>query len=49
MRRAFELRAKVTPYDAAYVALAGIVGCGSWTTGHRLAKALGPCPIRVVN
>ena len=27
MRRAFELRANVTPYDAAYVALAGILGC----------------------
>jgi hypothetical protein len=44
MRRAFELRAKVTPYDAAYVALAGIVGCESWTAGQRFAKGPRPLP-----
>jgi predicted nucleic acid-binding protein len=50
MRRAFELRANVTPYDAAYVALAEILGCELWTADQRLAKAPGPsCPIRVLN
>jgi predicted nucleic acid-binding protein len=50
MRRAFELRANVTPYDAAYVALAEVLGCELWTADQRLAKALGPsCSIRVLN
>lgn len=50
MRRALELRANVTPYDAAYVALAEILGCQLWTADQRLAKAPGPaCPIRVLN
>lgn len=43
---AFGLRANVTPYDAAYVGLAGIVGCELWTAGHRIAKSPGPCSIR---
>jgi predicted nucleic acid-binding protein len=50
MRRAWELRANVTPYDAAYVALAEILGCELWTADQRLAKAPGPaCAIRVLN
>jgi predicted nucleic acid-binding protein len=50
MRRAFELRANVTPYDAAYVALAEVLGCELWTADQRLAKAPGPsCTVRVVN
>jgi predicted nucleic acid-binding protein len=50
MRRAFELRANVTPYDAAYVALAEILGCELWTADQRLAKAPGPsCSIRVLD
>jgi predicted nucleic acid-binding protein len=49
MRRAWELRANVTPYDATYVALAEVLGCELWTADHRLAKAAGPaCAIRVV-
>jgi predicted nucleic acid-binding protein len=49
MRRAFELRANVTPYDAAYVALAEVLGCELWTADQRLAKAPGPsCTVRVV-
>lgn len=49
MRRAWELRANVTPYDAAYVALAEILGCELWTADQRLAKAPGPaCTIRVL-
>jgi predicted nucleic acid-binding protein len=49
MRRAWELRANVTPYDAAYVALAEVLGCELWTADRRLAKAPGPaCAIRVL-
>jgi predicted nucleic acid-binding protein len=49
MRRAGELRGNVTPYDAAYVALAEILGCELWTADRRLAKAPGPaCAIRVL-
>jgi predicted nucleic acid-binding protein len=50
MRRAFEFRANVSPYDAAYVALAEILGCALWTADQRLAKAPGPsCSIRVLD
>ena len=48
MRRAWELRANVTAYDAAYVALAEILNCELWTADQRLANAPGPkCAIRV--
>jgi predicted nucleic acid-binding protein len=50
MRRAWELRANVTPYDATYVALAEVLGCELWTADQRLAKAAGPaCAIRVLS
>lgn len=50
MRRAWELRANVTPYEATYVALAEVLGCELWTADQRLAKAPGPaCTIRVLN
>jgi predicted nucleic acid-binding protein len=50
MRRAWELRANVTPYDATYVALAEVIGCELWTADQRLAKAPGPaCAIRVLS
>ena len=50
MRRAWELRANVTPYDATYVALAEVLGCELWTAGQRLARAPGPtCKIRVLS
>jgi predicted nucleic acid-binding protein len=50
MRRAWELRANVTPYDATYVALAEVLGCELWTADHRLAKAPGPtCTIQVLS
>jgi predicted nucleic acid-binding protein len=39
MRRAFELRAKVTAYDAAYVALAERLECALVTADQRLAAA----------
>jgi predicted nucleic acid-binding protein len=39
MRRAFELRDNVTPYDAAYVALAEGLGCTLVTGDRRLANA----------
>jgi predicted nucleic acid-binding protein len=49
MRRAFELRANVTAYDSAYVALAEELGCELLTADQRLASAAGPqCVIRVL-
>lgn len=49
MRRAFELRSNVAAYDAAYVALAEILGCELLTGDRRLAAAPGPrCPIRLL-
>ncbi len=49
MRRGYELRANVTSYDAAYVALAEIFGCELLTGDQRLAGAPGPrCAIRVL-
>ncbi len=49
MQRAYELRANLTPYDAAYVALAEVLACGLLTGDQRLAGAPGPrCPIRVL-
>lgn len=49
MRRAFELRANVTAYDSAYVALAEELGCDLLTADQRLASATGPrCSIRVL-
>ncbi|MDQ4104678.1 MAG: type II toxin-antitoxin system VapC family toxin [Actinomycetota bacterium] len=49
MRRSYEMRANVTPYDAAYVALAEIFGCELLTGDQSLAAAPGPrCAIRLV-
>lgn len=49
MRRAYELRSHLTPYDAAYVALAEVLGCELLTADARLANAPGPrCAIRVL-
>ena len=49
MRRAYELRANITAYDATYVALAEGLGCELLTADRRLAAATGPrCPIRVL-
>jgi predicted nucleic acid-binding protein len=49
MRRAFELRANVTAYDASYVALAELLGCELLTGDCRLAGAPGPsCTIRLL-
>ena len=49
MRRAYELRANVTAYDAAYVALAEVLSCELWTADQRLATAPGPeCGIRII-
>lgn len=50
MRRAYELRDNVTAYDATYVALAEVLGCGLLTGDRRLAGAAGTrCPIRLVS
>jgi predicted nucleic acid-binding protein len=49
MQRAYELRANVTPYDAAYIGLAELLGCALLTADGRLASAPGPhCEIRVI-
>ena len=48
--RCWELRDNLTPYDAAYVALAETVGAPLLTTDRRLAGASGSrCPIEVLN
>lgn len=50
LRRGFELRSNVTPYDATYVALAEILGCELLTGDRRLAGATGPrCSIRLLS
>jgi predicted nucleic acid-binding protein len=50
MARAYQLRANVTAYDAAYVALAEELGCELITADSRLAKAAGPrCTIRILS
>lgn len=49
LRRAYELRANVTAYDATYIALAEALGCELITADQRLAHATGPrCPIRIL-
>ncbi len=49
MRRAYELRANVYAYDAAYVALAELLGCELLTGDRRLVNATGPnCKIRLL-
>jgi predicted nucleic acid-binding protein len=49
MRRAYELRANLTAYDAAYVALAEVLGCEVLTGDRRLSNAPGPrCAIRLL-
>lgn len=50
MRRAYEARANVTPYDASYVALAEALDCELITADRRLANATGPlCAVRVLS
>lgn len=50
MRRAYQLRANVTAYDAAYVALAEALRCELVTADRRLSRAPGVrCPIRVLS
>lgn len=49
MRRAFELRANVTAYDAAYVALAEGLGCPLVPADVRLANTPGlECAVQIV-
>ena len=49
LRRAYELRANVTAYDATYVALAETLGCELLTADQRLVNAPGPrCVIRLL-
>lgn len=50
VRRAFELRANVTAYDATYLALAEALGCELLTADRRLAGAPGTrCVVRVLS
>ena len=47
--RIWQLRANVTPYDAAYVALAEMLDAPLITCDSRLATASGPtCPIELI-
>jgi len=49
LRRAYELRANVSAYDATYVALAEGLACALVTANARLAHAPGPmCEIRLL-
>ena len=49
LRRAWELRDTITPYDACYVALAESMGAVLLTADRRLARARGPeCRIEVI-
>ena len=49
LRRAYELRANITAYDAVYVALAEAFSCELVTLDGRLARASGPrCEIVVL-
>jgi predicted nucleic acid-binding protein len=49
MRRAFELRANVTAYDACYVALAEALDWPLCTADRRLAHASGPrCTMQLI-
>jgi len=49
MRRAYELRANVTAYDAAYVALAEHLNCPLVTADERIAGAPGlRCVVEIV-
>lgn len=50
LRRAYELRSNVTPYDATYVALAERAGCPLVTADRRLAAAPGlRCAVEVLH
>jgi predicted nucleic acid-binding protein len=50
MLRAYELRAKVTPYEAAYVALAEQLDCPLVTADRRLAESPGVrCAVDLVS
>lgn len=50
LERCWELRDNLTPYDAAYVALAEMVEAPLLTTDRRLAGASGTrCPVEVLN
>lgn len=49
MRRAYQLRANITAYDAAYVALAEQLHCALITADSRLSRAPGiKCPVEVL-
>jgi len=49
MRRAYEMRANVTVYDATYIGLAEVLGCDLLTADRRLCRAPGLlCSVRVL-
>ncbi|WP_322762923.1 type II toxin-antitoxin system VapC family toxin [Frankia sp. Cr2] len=50
LSRCWELRENLTSYDAAYVALAEVLGVAVLTTDKRLARAPGiRCPVEVLS
>jgi predicted nucleic acid-binding protein len=50
VRRAYELRANLTAFDAVYVALAESLDCALVTADRRLSRSPGPrCAIRVLD
>lgn len=50
LRRCWELRSNLTPYDAAYLALAEALGAPLLTADARLASAPGiTCPVEVLS
>lgn len=49
MRRAYDLRGNLTPYDATYIGLAEAIGCVLVTSDRRLAGAPGLlCEVKVL-
>lgn len=49
LKRCWELRANLTVYDSAYVALAEALGCPLVTADRRLANAPGlGCPVEIL-
>jgi predicted nucleic acid-binding protein len=49
LKRCWELRGNLTTYDAAYVALAELLGAPLLTADERLVRASGPrCPIELL-
>ena len=46
--RIWELRDKLTAYDAAYLAVGEELGCALLTSDARLARATDRCPVQLI-